>query len=67
MGTRNYHLMNHPDKKDEGFIKVNLNEWGGKRRQGYVFVTTEEEAEEKLRMAEVAEKEAPTKGKAKNK
>ena len=66
MGTRRYHLMNHPDKKDEGFIKVNLNAWAGKRRQGYIFVTSEEEAEESVRISKAAEKDKPKKGKAKD-
>ena len=66
MGTRNYHLMNHPDKDKEGFIKVNLNAWAGKRRQGYVFVTADEEAEQAVKDSKAAEKAKPKKGKAKD-
>ncbi len=62
MGVRKYHLMKHPDKvADEGFIRVPLNQWAGRRKQGYIFVTADEEAESKLEESKVAEKEAKKK------
>ena len=58
---RSYHLMNHPDKKNEGFIRVPLNMWSRKRREGYVFVTAEDEAKARADAAQTAAKKKASK------
>lgn len=68
MGTRKFHVMNNPDKKGEGYIRVPLNAWAARRRQGYEFVSAEDEAKEKERQHDLAAKQkASSKSKSKSK
>lgn len=58
---RSFHLMNHPDKKNEGFVRVPLNQWARMRREGYVFVTPEEEAAARASASKSASKKKASK------